>query len=185
MLDQGPAKETQAKGHLCKPSRDVDSRKPRALLCKLSRDVDSCKSILAVMLDQGLAKETQEKGHLCKPDGYTRKPNLELARHGSRNRKEKGKCENWIEGIGTRTRIAQTGEGYQVSLAFVPRTSHLTRRRSTPPPSPPSSHLNPRLQDPNGQHPTPGRGHFRYHVQLGAHSVCSSHAGHTCGQHQQ
>ncbi len=58
MLDQGPAKETQAKGHLCKPSRDVDSRKPRALLCKPSRDVDSRKSILAVMLDQGLAKKT-------------------------------------------------------------------------------------------------------------------------------
>jgi hypothetical protein len=189
MLDQGLAKETQAKGYLCKPSRDVDSRKPRALLCKPSRDVDSRKLILAVMLDQGLAKKTQEKGHLCKLNGYTRKPNLELTRYGWRKRKEKGKRENWIKGIGTRTRIARTGEGYQVSLAFVPHTSHLTRRRSTPPPpprcTPPFSHFNPRLQDSIGQNSTPGRGHFRRHVQLGAHSVCSSHAGHTCGQYQQ
>ncbi len=66
VLDQGLAKKDTGKGHLCKPSRDVDSRKPRALLCKPSRDVDSRKPILAVMLDQGLAKETQEKGHLCK-----------------------------------------------------------------------------------------------------------------------
>ena len=43
MLDQGLAKKTQAKGHLCKPSRDEDSHKPRALLCKPSRDVDSRK----------------------------------------------------------------------------------------------------------------------------------------------
>jgi hypothetical protein len=185
MLDQGPAKETQAKGHLCKSSRDKDSREPRALLCKPSHDVDSCKSILAVMLDQGLAKETQEKGHLCKPDGYIWKPNLELAGHGLGIRKEKGKRENWIKGIGTRTRIAQTGEGYQVSLTLVPRTSHLTRRRSTRLHPPPSSHLNPRYQDPNGHCPTPGRGHFRHHGQLGAHSVCSSHASYTCGQRQQ
>ncbi len=154
MLDQGPAKETQAKGHLCKSSRDVDSCKPRALLCKPSRDEDSCKSILAVMLDQGLAKKTQEKGHLCKPDGYTWKPNLELARHGSRNRKERGKHENWIKGIGTRTRIAQTGEGYQVSLAFVPHTSHLTRRRSTPSP-PPSTLFTPQPMPPGPQRPSP------------------------------
>jgi hypothetical protein len=94
----------------------------------------SCKSILAVMLDQGPAKKTQEKGHLCKPDGYIWKQNLELAGHGIGNRKEKGKRENWIKGIGTRIRIARTGEGYQVSLTLVPRTSHLTRRRSTRPP---------------------------------------------------
>jgi hypothetical protein len=133
MLDQGPAKETQAKGHLCKSSRDKDSRKPRALLCKPSRDVDLCKSILAVMLDQGLAKETQEKGHLYKPDGYIWKPNLELAGHGLGNRKEKGKRENWIKGIGTRTRIAQTGEGYQVSLTLVPRTSPGDGQPDSPP----------------------------------------------------
>jgi hypothetical protein len=136
MLDQGPAKETQAKGHLCKPSHDVDSRKARALLCKPSRDEDSCKSILAVMLDQGLARKTQEKGHLCKPDGYIWKPKLKLAGHGVGNRKEKGKRDNWNKGIGTRIRIARTGEGYQVSLTLVPRTSHLTRRRSTRPPPP-------------------------------------------------
>ncbi len=136
MLDQGPAKETQAKGHLCIPSRDVDSRKPRALLCKPSRDVDSCKLILAVMLDQGLAKRTQEKGHLCKPDGYIWKPNIGLVRYSQRKWKEKGKCENWTKGIRTRPRIARTGEGYQVSLTLVPRTSHFTQRWSTrPPPS--------------------------------------------------
>jgi hypothetical protein len=43
MLDQGLAKKTQAKGHLCKPSCDEDSRKPRALICKPSRDEDSRK----------------------------------------------------------------------------------------------------------------------------------------------
>ncbi len=43
MLDQGLAKKTQAKGHLCKPSRDEDSRKSRALICKPSRDEDSRK----------------------------------------------------------------------------------------------------------------------------------------------
>jgi hypothetical protein len=184
MLDQGPAKETQAKGHLCKPSRDVDSRKSRALLCKPSRDVDSCKSILAVLLDQGLAKKTQEIEHLCKPDGYIWKPNLEPAGHGAGNRKEKGKRENWIKGIGTRLRIARTGEGYQVSLALAPRTSP---GDGQPDPSPPllSSHLNPRYQDPNGQRPTPGRSHFGRHGQLDAHSVCSSHASYMCGQRQQ
>ncbi len=77
--------------------RDVDSRKPRALLCKPSRDVDSRKLILAVVLDQGLAKKTQEKGHSCKPDGYTRKPNPGLVRYSSRKRKEKGKRENRIK----------------------------------------------------------------------------------------
>jgi hypothetical protein len=43
MLDQGLAKKTQAKGHLCKPSRDEDLRKLRALICKPSRDEDSRK----------------------------------------------------------------------------------------------------------------------------------------------
>jgi hypothetical protein len=65
---------------LCKPSRDVDSRKStlsvvldqgqqerlreqRALLCKPSRDVDSRKPFLAVMLNQGSAKrDTGEQG---------------------------------------------------------------------------------------------------------------------------
>jgi hypothetical protein len=66
MLDQGLAKETQAKGHLCKPSRDVASRK----------------IVLAVMLDQGPAKETQAKGHLCKPshDVDSRKPRALLCK---------------------------------------------------------------------------------------------------------
>jgi hypothetical protein len=37
------------------------------LLCKPSRDVDSRKPFLAVMLNQGSAKETQEKqALLCK-----------------------------------------------------------------------------------------------------------------------
>jgi hypothetical protein len=133
MLDQGSAKETQARGHLCKPSRDVDSRKHRALLCKPSRDEDSCKSILAVTLDQGLAKKTQEKGHLCKPDGFTWKPNIGLVRYSPRKRKEKWKSENWIKGIGTRLRIARTGEGYQVSLTLVPRTSPGDGQPAPPP----------------------------------------------------
>jgi hypothetical protein len=37
------------RGHLCKPSRDVDSRKLRALLCKLSRDGVSRKTKGIVM----------------------------------------------------------------------------------------------------------------------------------------
>jgi hypothetical protein len=66
MSDQGLAKETQAKGHLCKPSRDTDWRK----------------LVLAVMLDQGPAKETQAKGHLCKPsrDADSRKPRALLCK---------------------------------------------------------------------------------------------------------
>ncbi len=141
---------------------------------------------LAVMSDQGLAKETQAKGHLCKLDEYAWKPNIGLVRYSLRKRKEKGKRENWTKEIRTRPRIARTGEGYQVSLTLIPRTSHLTRRRSTRPLPPPlPSHLNPRYQDPNGQRPTPGRGHFRHDGRLDAHSVCSSHASYTCGQWQQ
>jgi hypothetical protein len=184
MLDQGPARETQAKGHLCKPSRDVDSRKPRALLCKPSRDVDSCKLILAVMLDQGLAKKTQEKGHLCKPDGYIWKLNIGLVRYSPRKRKEKGKRENWTKGVRTRPRIARNRGG--LSSFTHPCTSHLAPHSETVNPTPPlSSHLNLRYQDPNGQCPTPGRSHFRHNGRLDGHSVCSSHASYTCGQRQQ
>jgi hypothetical protein len=66
MSDQGLAKETQARGPLCKPSRDTDSRK----------------LVLAVMMDQGPAKETQAKGHLCKPsrDVDSRKPRALLCK---------------------------------------------------------------------------------------------------------
>ena len=75
MLDQGLAKKTQAKGHLCKPSRDEDSRKPRALLCKPSRDKDSRKP----------------RAFMQNRADIHGKPNIELVRYGSRKQEEKGK----------------------------------------------------------------------------------------------
>ena len=47
------------RGHLCKPSRDVDSRKLRALLCKPSRDVDSRKlrALLCKLSRDGVSRK--------------------------------------------------------------------------------------------------------------------------------
>ncbi len=69
MLDQGPAKKTQAKGHLCIPSHDEDSRKLRALLCKPSRDEDSRK--LRALLCKPSRDEDSRK---LSRDGDSRKP---------------------------------------------------------------------------------------------------------------
>jgi hypothetical protein len=74
--------------------------KSRALLCKPSRDVDSRKLTLAVVLDQGLAKRRRKKGIVCKPDRYIRKPNLELVRNSSKETEGKRKQRETDQELG-------------------------------------------------------------------------------------
>ena len=83
--------DTGKRALLCKPSHDVDSRKPRALLCKPSRDEDSRKLILSVVLDQGRQKGLRyKKGIYANRTDIHGKPNIELVRYSSRKREEKG-----------------------------------------------------------------------------------------------
>jgi hypothetical protein len=158
MLDQGLAKKTQAnqkrictprRGHLCNPSRDGVSRKPRALLCKPSRDVDSrklrallCKPSRDVdsrKLRALLCKPSRDgvhanQGHLCKLDRYTRKPEYKPAWHSLEKERKGHKAR-----IRTKIKTADknsTGskEAYQVTPIPVPHPSG-----GQPTPLPPTS----------------------------------------------
>ncbi len=81
---------TQTKGILCKPSRDKDSRKSRALLCKSK-------------LWQGLI---QTKGIYANRTDICGNPNIELVQYSSRKEGKRNKARKRTK-IGQRTRIVQ------------------------------------------------------------------------------
>ncbi len=143
---------------MCKPCRDEESRKPRALICKPSRDEDSRK-LRALLCKQSRDRDSRKLRALCKPDGYTWKTEYRA-------------CTVWLEKTGGKRKSARkrtrkrkrihmiwVDKGLSSSLALVPPTSHLSQRsvnqlpatRPSPPappldlpPPPASSHLFPR-----------------------------------------
>ncbi len=173
MLDQGLAKETQAKGHLCKPSRDEDSRKPRALLCKPSRDRDSRKP-----------RAFMQTGRI-----HTENRILSLYGIAQENGRKKEKCEKTDKEEKTETH--DTSRQRLIKLAR-PSTSHFAPRPTvgqlTPPPMPPD------LPPPSPFHTSsagtwrsnsaPNRGHLRDLGRVDPHSACISHASDTGSNHQ-
>ncbi len=85
---------TQTKGIYCKPSRDENSRKPRALLCKPSRDRVSRKP----------------RAFYAKQDRYTRKSEYELVRYSLGKEGKRNKARKRTK-IGQQTRKYRQQEG--------------------------------------------------------------------------
>jgi hypothetical protein len=125
MLDQGLAKETQAKGHLCKPSRDEDSRKPRALLCKPSRDEDSRKPRALLCKPSRDRDSRKPRAFMQTGQIYTENRISSLYGIARENGRKKEKCEKTDKEQQMDTH--DTGRQRLIKLAR-PSTSHFAPR---------------------------------------------------------
>ncbi len=146
-------------GHLCKPSRDGDSRKPRALLCKPSRDRDSRKPRAFY------ANRTDIYGNRI----------LGLYGIAQDIGRKKEQSEKTDKDKTTDKNSADNRKAYQVTPTLALHTS--PKRRSTDPSLPPPLAPHPRHRISTvSSHAVTSQAKRK----LGDHSACSSHAGHTC-----
>jgi hypothetical protein len=196
MLDQGLAKKTQAKGHLCKPSRDEDSRKLRALICKPSRDEDSCK--LRALLCKSSSDRDSRK---LRAFMQTRRIYMEnrisslygMARENGRKKEnceetdKKQKTDTHVMGRQRLIKLARPSTSHFAPLPTVgqptppPRHPTLTPRHPTSPPPPPFHTSSAGTWRSNS---APNRGHHWDLERMDPHSACISHASDMGSNHQ-
>jgi hypothetical protein len=156
MLDQGLAKKTQTKGHLCKPSRDEGSRKLRALICKPSLDEDSRK--LRALLCKPSRDRDSHKLRAFMQTGWIYMENRISSLYGMarENGRKKEKCEETDKKQKTdthdmgRQRLIKLARPSTSNFAPLPTVGQPTPPHATRPPPPPR-HLAPLPPGSGGQ----------------------------------